>query len=116
MADKIKKNQLLLDRVGSSLVDFLNRTTDQVINKMIAVRIAVARSASIFFKPAFAKIAVRAANKADSSAKYTHGETVNIFRNYPRKVNVNYRSMQTEIPLFSFVVDDDCREDGVINI
>ena len=50
---------------------------------------AVARSGSIFFNPAFAKIAVKAAKRADSSANNTQGELVNMLKIYAHKVKVN---------------------------
>jgi len=49
----------------------LNNAIPQTSINMITVRIAVARSGSIFFTPTFAKMAVSEAKRAESKA-YTH--------------------------------------------
>lgn len=54
-----------------SLISFilpLNNTMPQVKRRMMEVRMAVARLELMSFTPIFAKIAVRAANRADNNA------------------------------------------------
>lgn len=67
-AERVKNNQVFFDKPVTPVKLPLKNTTAQVISKMMAVRMAVARSEFTSFNPAFAKIAVRAAKKAEARA------------------------------------------------
>ena len=67
-AESVRNNQLFLERLVMPFALPLKKTIAQVMNKMIAVLIAVARSEFTAFNPIFAKMAVSAAKKADSNA------------------------------------------------
>jgi hypothetical protein len=63
-----RKKRLCFDNVGIDLYSPRKKTIPQAISRMITVRIAVARLEFTFVTPIFAKMAVREAKKADSSA------------------------------------------------
>lgn len=63
-----RKRMFLVESVSMPLVSPRAKTISQIITNTTTVRIVVARLELIFATPTFAKIAVSAANRADSSA------------------------------------------------
>ena len=69
--DRIRNNHVLADTVDGRCQLPKAQTISAATNRITAVRTGVAKSELTFSMPTFAKIAVRAANPAESSAQNT---------------------------------------------